>query len=143
MNAIKYLNLLEERLIDRKDHHIEKLEDIFKGDDILKYVGEVMKTISDLKTTVNKIKSIILKELEKLKAKATDRTIDQKNLKALVNPNLSKHKEEKLMEIRTEILRFNKLLELIEFFLSKYDNAEKYLRKRVKEHKEENLKNLI
>ncbi|GAH62514.1 unnamed protein product, partial [marine sediment metagenome] len=142
-NAIKYLNLLEERLIDRKDHHIESLEDIFKGDDILKSVKEVLKTISDLKTTVNEIKSNVLKELEKLKSKATDRTIEQKNLKVLVNPNLSKHKEEKLMEIRTEILRFNKLLELIEFFLSKYDNAEKYLRKRVKEHKEEDLKNKI
>jgi len=141
MNAMEYLNLLEERLIDRKDHHIERLEDIFKGDDILKSVREVMKTILDLKTTVKKIKSDVLKELEKLKAKATDRTIDQKNLKSLVNPNLSKHKEENLMKIRTEILRFNMLLEFIEFFLSKYDNAEKYLRKRVKEHKEEELKN--
>jgi len=141
MNAMEYLNLFEERLIDRKDHYIERIEDIFKGDDILKSVGEVMKTISDLKTTANEIKSDVLKELEKLKAKATDRTIEQKNLKALVNPNLSKHKEEKLMEIRTEILRFNKLLELVEFFLSEYDNAEKYLRKRVKEHKEEDLKN--
>jgi len=138
---MEYLNLLEERLIDRKDHHIERLEDIFKGDDILKSVREVMKTILDLKTTVKKIKSDVLKELEKLKAKATDRTIDQKNLKSLVNPNLSKHKEENLMKIRTEILRFNMLLEFIEFFLSKYDNAEKYLRKRVKEHKEEELKN--
>jgi len=141
MNAMKYLNLLEERLIDRKDHHIERLEDIFKGDDILKSIKEVMKTILDLKTTVKKIKSDVLKELEKLKAKATDRTIEQKNLKALVNPNLSKHSVDNLMEIRTEILRFNKLLELIEFFLIKYDNTEKYLRKRVKEHKEEDLKN--
>ena len=141
MNAMKYLNLLEERLIDRKDHHIERLEDIFKGDDILKSIKEVMKTILDLKTTVKKIKSDVLKELEKLKSKATDRTIEQKNLKALVNPNLSKHSVDNLMEIRTEILRFNKLLELIEFFLIKYDNTEKYLRKRVKEHKEEDLKN--
>lgn len=141
MNAMEYLNLFEERLIDRKDHHIERLEDIFKGDDILKSVKEVMKTISDLKTTVNEIKSDILKELEKLKAKATDRTINQKNLKSLVNPNLSKHSVDNLTEVRTEILRFNKLLEFIEFFLSKYDNAEKYLRKLVKEHKEEDLKN--
>jgi len=141
MNAMEYLDLLEKKLFDKKDYYMGREEDIFKGDDILKSVEEIMKTISDLKTTVNEIKSNVLKELEKLKAKATDRTIDQKNLKALVNPNLSKHSEEKLMEIRTEILRFNKLLELVYFFLSKYDNAEKYLRKLVKEHKEEDLKN--
>ena len=48
------------------------------------------------------------------------------------------HKSDKV-EITME--KTETILELIEFFLSKYDNAEKYLRKRVKEHKEEDLKN--